>query len=127
MGVSDRLDAFRESLSGCDLVVLADLSTETVLSSSADIAPSQEELDALTAEACATIVGPVGEGAAILLQGEPERPRLAIVAGAQATRVFVAPEGRGAEALLISLRPGSALDRIFDCAGDVLADILADS
>lgn len=126
MTVSDRLDRFRQSLPGCDLVVLADLSTEMVLSSSAEMAPSQEELDALTAEAGATIAGPIGEGASILLEGEPERPGMAFVAGRSKTHVFVAQEGGGAEALLISLQPGSSLEPIFDCARDALADILAE-
>ena len=126
MGVAEKLDEFRTSLSGCDLVVLADLSTEMVLSSSAEVHPTQELLDALTAEAGAVIAGHVGEGAALLLDGEPERPDMAVVASATATRVFVAADGGRAEALVVSLSPGAALDRIFDCAGDVLADILAD-
>ena len=125
MSVAKALDQFRDSLPACELVVLADLPTEIVLASSADMQPSQERLDALTAEASAAIPGPVGEGASILLEGEPPAPHVAVIAGPAQTRIFVAAAGDRAEALLISLPTGSPLQRIFDCAEDVLADILA--
>lgn len=124
MSVAASLDQFRESLQGCDLVVLADLATGTVLASSADLAPSQERLDALTAEATASIMGPVGEGACLLLDGDPERPDITIVSRRGGTHVFATNGAERTEALLMSLQSNEGLGRIFDCARDVLADIL---
>jgi hypothetical protein len=124
MSVAASLDQFRESLQGCDLVVLADLATGTVLASSADLAPSQERLDALTAEATASVLGPVGEGACLLLDGDPERPDVAVVSRRAGTHVFATNGAGRTEALLISLQSNEGLGRIFDCAQDVLADIL---
>lgn len=127
MDVAAELDRLRQDVPGCDIVVLADLSTDMVLASSAEFPPSQERLDQMTAVASAALVGPLGEGAAILLEGEPEYPDMAIVADGEKLNAFVmAADGRQ-EALLFAVRDDAGLARISDCARDTLGTILAGS
>lgn len=127
MDVAAELDRLRQDVPGCDIVVLADLSTDMVLASSADLPPSQESLDKLTAIASATLIGPVGEGAAILLEGDPEFPEVAVVSDGDRLSAFVTAGGDRHEALLFSVRDVTGLERISDCAQRTLGSILADS
>ncbi|SMX50133.1 hypothetical protein [Maliponia aquimaris] len=94
----DALARFRARCPDCELVALVDVTAGTVLASDAAIRPGQERLDALCAEA-----------ATLFDLGPPLQARLACVAGAPGTRVFLRAPAGGDEALCCLVAPGSDL------------------
>lgn len=124
MTAADRLDRLRAEVPGCDIAVLADLSTETVLTSSAEVPQGQEKLDALVARAAALLRGPIGEGAALLLEGEPEYPERALFTDGRRLEAFVTGPTDRPEALVCVAGADGEASLIFDCAARALGDIL---
>ncbi len=105
-----RLDALRGAVEGCEVVIVADLGTRTVLGASGAVRLPQEALDALCAEA-ADILQPV--------DGQPRAS--AVLAGPTGTRVFLRSTEETDLAIALVLPPGAAVGQAMAAAAGYLA------
>ena len=90
----DDLVTFRARLAGCEVAVLADISTRTVLMSDTGVKLGQDDLDALCLTACRVFA--TGSG-------------LAVLAGPTGTQAFLRGLHDGGEALICVLEPRADL------------------
>ncbi|MCH2077567.1 MAG: hypothetical protein MK180_11950 [Rhodobacteraceae bacterium] len=91
----------RRDLVGCELAVLADLSSETCLLTSAEIAVGQERFDTLCKEA-----------AELLRSGEGNEETLAVTVSPMGTRLFIRDTVKRSEALCLLFSPTASLDGV---------------
>lgn len=125
MDVTAELDDLRAVSSGCEIVALVDLTTRSVLASSAGAPPTQERLDSLSHRAAASLAGPVAEGAALLFRDDA-MPQKALVATRGAVDLFVG-DPTGDEAIALVTRDGADLPRLSEGARDLLGRLSARS
>ena len=103
---TDALTELRTGLAGCELVVLVDVVSQTVLLSSAAVEQGQEHLDDLCAQA-GSLLGQAGESFCIL-------------AHATGARVFLRASASDAVALCMVFDPQARLDGVEQAACDAL-------
>ena len=127
MDVTDKLDALRSELPGCQLVAFADLGSKLVLCTSAAAKPGQEELDHLSEQAQVALDGAVAEGAAPVLRGGDgdRRAGTAVLVSGHDAKVFLRAPGELAEALICVCAPDADLRKVVDCGRSALDGIVA--
>lgn len=94
----DSLASFRSAFVGCELVMLIDISAQTVLTSDSAIPLGQEHLDRLRDQAGRIFAGAAGEA-----------PEGAVLAGPTGCRVFVRQDRAADECLCAVFAPGADL------------------
>ena len=114
----DALKSFRQKIAGCEIAVLMDLSTGTVLAWDSDLKWPQEELDDLCDLAARLLTtGPVfGPG-----QGRTR----AILARETGCHIFQRVSPTGGEVFGCVLAPEAAMHGVFDALAPVLGDLPA--
>ena len=126
MSVTDALDAMRTEVSGCSMVLYADLKSGLVLSTSAIGQPGQEELDAQSGAAQIALDGLLAEGARpVWAETGDAAVEIACFLTGNDARVFLRSPGDAPEALICLCAPDADLDVVVDCGRRTLADILA--
>ena len=126
MSVTDALDAMRTEVSGCSMVLYADLKSGLVLSTSATGQPGQETLDAQSGAAQIALNGLLADGArSVWAEVADVPPEVACLLTGNEARVFLRSPGEAPEALICICAPDVDLDTVVDCGRRTLAGILA--
>ena len=123
MDVAKVLDEMREAVDGCDLVAIADLSSQMVLRASSATKRGQEEIDALTDAALTALAGPIAEGAMALTGGAPAT---AVTMTQSDMHVFLRSLTGRSEALIAICAPDANVSKIVDHGRDTLDRIVAE-
>lgn len=123
MDVKAALEAMREDVEGCDLVMFADLSTQMVLAAASAGRRPQEELDALCGIARETLDGPVAEGAAPMAGGA--MPEQAAALTPIDARVFIRSAAAPQEVLICLCTPDADLEAVLE-KGRMTLDLIAE-
>lgn len=121
MDISTALDAVRTGISGCTLVAFADINSKLVLSSSAAVTPSREDLDILGEAAGALMTGGLADGATKAVGATD----VAITLTATELRLFLRASQDANEALVCVCDPACDMSAALAVGQNALTELQA--
>lgn len=122
MDILGHLNSIRDSVAGCEAVILADISTRVVLCVSADARPAQERLDALCETAIRLLDSDTGR---VLTRAGQTPPLEALIFTDDGIEVFLRTPDMPDEALCCICTPDADVAKVIDLARGVLNRIEA--